>query len=393
MNISLMGLSVLAFVSLNAHAGLNSKNIDILNSIPLIKAYEAPRDDEKTIQEDLIKIFNNFAIRNRNADSSLNRGTHAKGQCFDGDFQVFSANDLQSQFAYSEKLINRLKQGLFKSDGLYSTSVRLANADGMGRKQSDKVGDVRGLSFSVYNLPIDDFVEIGRQDFMMNSTPGFSNGGIKGFYEVVKTANLLVYKDITYLPNPLFLNEIVSGLSAIGGANSEQENITSLADSSYWSNIPYTHGMTSTMSPIDIVKLKAEPCSRVTSSKDMSNNSNYLQEDIVRRANEGTICFDVKLQFFNRTQLRKSTKFKARKYRQWSNTDWIENGGLEWPESVLPFYTVARIQVPKNSPVRDCSDRYINTRVHANLENLPIGSISRVRTYVEEASRANRMRN
>ncbi len=98
---------------------------------------------------------------------------------------------------------------MFTEDGTLEAKVRLANADGLGRKNKDRTGDVRGLSFSVMSDSINDFAGKGRQDFMMNSTSGFSNGGIRGFYEAVKEANILVYKDFTYKPNPLYLSEIV----------------------------------------------------------------------------------------------------------------------------------------------------------------------------------------
>lgn len=374
--------------SLSLFASEHERNLEILDSIPLIYGLERPSSDERQIQENLVDIFASFAKRNRNDDGSLNRGTHSKGQCFDGHFKIYSANELRENFSYSEELISRIKKGLYQSDETLDTQVRLANADGLGRKQKDGMGDVRGLSYSIFSDEIDDFARSGRQDFMMNSTPGFSNGSISGFYEVVKTANVLVYRDFTYKPNPMYLGEIVSGLAAIAGGNSDHEEISSLADINYWSNIPYTHGPERK----EVVKYKAVPCSGKKSLFNNVDNENYLQEDIVKRAEEGTICFDIKLQFFNRAKLLSHKKFKKRKFKRWSKQDWIENGGLDWPEEVLPFYHVAQIKVPKNAIAQDCSSRYVNTRIHATVDNLPIGSISRVRTYVEEKSRANRMK-
>lgn len=370
----------------------HERNLEILDSIPLIDSYERPRRDEGKIKDSLVELFASFAQRNKNEDESLNRGTHAKGQCFDGTFKIFSQQELQSKFSYSDILTKRLKKGLFKQDVTLETSIRLANADGLGRKNSDKTGDVRGLSFSIFGDDIRDFAGVGRQDFMMNSTPGFSNGDIKGFYEVVKTASLLVYRDFKNFPNLLYTKEIASGLSAIAGGNKDNENITSLADISYWSNIPYTHGSDNHLRPDDIVKYKAEPCSNILSQENTSDDPNYLQKDIIERASEGSICFDIKIQFFDKEKLLNSHYFSKRKYRSWENHDWIENGGINWPESTLPFYHIARINIPKNALPQDCSARSVNTRVYAGIKNLPIGSISRVRTYVEEKSRANRMR-
>lgn len=393
MNKSLIFLKALTVLSvMSVHASEHERNLEILDSIPLIPDLERPASDENHIKENLVAIFASFAKRNQNKDGSLNRGTHSKGQCFDGNFKIFSREELKQRFSYSDDLIGRIKKGLFEIDETLRTEVRLANADGLGRRQRDGMGDVRGLSYTVYSDSIDDFAGSGRQDFMMNSTPGFSNGSILGFYEVVKTANTLVYRDFTYKPNPLHIGEIVSGLSAIAGGNSDHENISSLADINYWSNIPYTHGVGSHLQGEEVVKFEAEPCSGIRSQNVDLEHENYLQEDIVKRAEDGSICFDIKLQFFNRDKLLTHKSFKKRKFKKWDKQDWIENGGLDWPESVLPFYHVARITVPKGSTTQDCSTRYVNTRIHSTVDNLPIGSISRVRTYVEEKSRANRMK-
>jgi hypothetical protein len=384
-------LFILSCLSLSVFSNEHLSNIEVLNSIPLIDGYEKPRSDEAQIQESLIDLFQSFAKRNRNSDGSLNRGTHAKGQCFDGSLKIFSAKELKENFSYSQELISRIKKGLFLKDEILKTEIRLANADGLGRKNDDGPGDVRGLSFSIHSDEINDFAGKGRLDFMMNSTPGFSNGDIKGFYEVVKAANVLVYGDFEYKPNPLYTKEIAKGLLAISGGNSDHQNITSLADIHYWSNIPYTHGMDSEGRPEEIVKYQAVPCSEYRSPDLSEKESDYLQKDIVKRAKEGTICFDLKVQFFDREKILTHKKFNKIKYHWWKTHDWIEQGGLEWPESVLPFYHLARIEIPQNSSAQDCQNRYVNTRIHSTLENLPIGSISRVRTYVEEKSRALRM--
>lgn len=388
---SLLTLCVLSFAQ-PMLASEHDRNLEILDTIPLIEGYESPKSNEKKITDNLTNIFASFAERNKNSDGSLNRGTHAKGQCFDAETEVFSSADLMESFEYSQELATKIKQGFFKHDGIYPTQIRLANANGVGKKQDDKTGDVRGLSFSIFSDLIEDFAGRGRQDFMMNSTPGFSNGSIQGFYELVKTANIFAYKDFTYLPNPFYMSEIAGGLKAIGEANEAQSEISSFADTYFWTNLPYTHGMDENNKPIEIVKYMVQPCTNNPISSHVKMGPNYLQEDIIKRANEGSICFDLKVQFFNKAKLRKSRKFSGKMYRFWKNTKWIENGGLEWPETALPFHHIARITVPKGSLPQDCGDRYVNTRVHAGIENLPIGSISRVRTYVEERSRANRMK-
>lgn len=57
----------------------------------------------------------------------------------------------------------------------------------------------------------------------------------------------------------------------------------------------------------------------------------------------------------------------------------------------MPFYTVAKVEIPSPAKTIDCSKEYINTRLHSSPHNQPLGSIARVRTLVEETSRARRM--
>ena len=140
-------------------------------------------------------------------------------------------------------------------------------------------------------------------------------------------------------------------------------------------------------------------------------DSDYLQKEITDRARDGKVCFLFQVQFLDADKLRASKPAsyflnslqKAGKemnsdwlpksdQSQWSVTDWVENGGLLWSEKDMPFYTVAKIEIPARTESISCDNQYINTRLHSNPENQPIGSIARVRTLVEEISRARRMK-
>lgn len=368
----------------------DSPNIKALKAIPLVRGLEKPEADEADITIQLIDIFERFAYHNRNSDGSLNRGTHAKGECFQGQLELFSEAELKHKLDYPESIVARLRKGFFELSGGMPATLRFANADGVGRKQDDRVGDVRGFSFSA-ETPVSfqkDYLGTHRQDFMMNSTPEFATGGIHDFLEVVKAANIATYHDFTYIPNPLYIPAVAQALKLIQGGDDAGKGIASYAHTEYWGNLPYTQGAN------DLVKFKTTPCDGQGTQKLSSMDSvgpDYLQTDIVQQASAGSICFYLQLQFFDLQKLRASGLDS--KQAAWSESDWVENGGVLWDEKVLPFYTVGRVEVSRESAPISCDDQYINTRLHANPANLPIGSIARVRTLVEETSRARRMGN
>ena len=377
-------------------AVVDTENIQTLLNIPLVKNLERPDSTEERDTLQLIDLFEGFALKNRMQDGSLNRGTHAKGKCFRGYLEVLSTSQMKDQ-NISEKLSMRLKRGIWNQDGQWPIVMRFANANGMGKIQSDKEPDVRGFSFSVAGLKsLGTFSGTGRQDFMMNSTPQFATGGIREFVEVVKAANNLIYRDFTYLPSPRYYPAIGRALRLISEGNKNGSLLKSYAHMNYWSNLPYTHGINEEGQALDVVKYKATPCDgngvqRLSNLKDLSDN--YLQEEIVDRVHNKGLCFFIQVQFMNLEALKKNSSFSQRK---WTVTDWVENGGLLWDEKDMPFYTVGRVLIEapsqKNSPSEvSCDDQYINTRLHSNPANQPVGSIARVRTLVEENSRQERM--
>ena len=72
----------------------------------------------------------------------LRRGTHAKGICVQGQFEVFDVT-----VGRDPALAARLAKGIFAKPGVYPATVRFANSD--SKINSDFKADVRSLSFSV----------------------------------------------------------------------------------------------------------------------------------------------------------------------------------------------------------------------------------------------------
>ncbi|WP_415063915.1 hypothetical protein [Bdellovibrio sp.] len=364
-----------------------SHNMQVLSSIPLFDGLETRKDNEFDIASVLIGIFNKIENESKNADNSLNRGTHAKGRCFEGDFTVFSNEELKNQFRYSDTLIDRLKQGFFAQDGDHKAEIRFANA--MGAKNPDTVADVRGFSFSVETFGnLKDHSGGFRQDFMMNSSPMFAVNNIQEFLELMKTARL-AGGDWDYFPNPFYLKSVIKAKRLLD--QYQRADTKSYATEEYWANLPYSHGLRPDGQPVDIVKFKTTPCDgqSIQHESSVGKSADYLQADIIRRAQSGQVCFLFQVQFFDLNKAKGSLKGQR---SRWTTSDWIENGGELWEETAMPFYTIAKIELkPESSREISCEDRYINTRLHSNRANQPLGSIARVRTMVEENSRARRM--
>ena len=378
-------LAVLAVtVSVQSFAGTHADHLRALESIPLVQGYEKQNSDEKKIAQELGKIFGKIADEAKNKDGSINRGTHARGACYNGQVTLFSREELASDFKYSEALINKIKQGFFAHEGAFSAQVRFAN--GKGQRNPDTTNDVRAISFAIEtNGIIKDPTGSSRLDFMMNSTPMFATNNIKEFYELMKAARL-AQGDLSYILNPFYLKSTLKGKKLLD--QYERNDAKSYATEDYWSNLPYTHGSS-------IVKYKVTPCDGKGRQSESSEgkSAKYLQEDMVKRVQNNQVCFHLQVQLFDHAKLKNSL---GGIHKNWSVIDWMENGGELWEESVLPFHNIAKIEIPVSlnkgmGTDRACEDNYINTRLHSSASHRPIGSIARVRTYVEEKSRAKRL--
>lgn len=400
--VSLICFTVLAFCLIQlftknssmrkiASANDYDQNIKILNSIPLLKGAESQSRSEARIAETLIEIFNKIENEAVNTDGSLNRGTHAKGRCFMGNFKVFSNEELKNEFHYSDELITHLKQGIFATSGESVARLRFANAK--GAKNPDTVPDVKGFSFS-FESGMKNYRGTYQQDFMLNSTPMFAVNNIKEFLELMKTARL-AGGDFDYFPNPFYLKAVLRAKKLLD--QYERADTKSYASEEYWTNLPYSHGKKSDGTPADVVKFKTTPCDGLGIQHESSagKQSNYLQEDIIKRSLDGKVCFLFQMQLFNLNKMNTANAHSTR-----TVSDWVENGGELWDDALLPFYTIAKIEVKKktdsagNSVTQEisCANEFFNTRLHSNSYNQPLGSIARVRTLVEENSRARRMK-
>lgn len=399
--------SVLGLLAVANYSGKQNKNGEVafasvaktdispalqaLRNIELVPGSEY-RDDkeERKITDTLVNMFKELQDDNIR-DGKLNRATHNKGSCFNGKFKVLSDQELKEQEEFRklknpEKIIQKLRRGIYSDIENYDAEIRFANANGMGKYQADTEGDVRALSFSLdLKGKVKDHVGDRRQDFNANSTPMFAVNNIEEFLGLMET--------VTFSPGLTAIKNAGAVKRGIGLIlDNNRTDVLSYANEQYWGNVPYTHGIEKDGKASDLVKFKLTPCDgNLRRQSSYGKADDYLQKDIQARAQEGKVCFNFQLQFFNLNALTTYAIDHDKEKISWNQKAWVENGGAEWPESVSKFYTVAKLEIPEGSDKVDCKNRYINPRLHSTRDNMPIGSLARVRAEVELSSMERRM--
>jgi hypothetical protein len=329
---------------------------------------------------DIAEIAERSLLMQANAANSqhrsLCRGTHAKGVCALGSFEVF---DVAAR--YAAELAARLAHGIFAKPGTYPAVVRFGNAD--SNINSDFKPDVRSLSFSVDFTQTGTAVPVGsspRQDFSMQNAKTLPINDSPAFLATMKVLTAsspaaglwsLPFKDKLKVVRTLALAEWQA-----------RQKIKPYQQLRYWSTVPFRHG------PVDIVKFCATPSPGNSARPLQRNNPNGLQDELVRHLREdGTMSsFDFGVQFLDTEKMTYGGKIRDSSF-------WIENASIEWDEKRAPFITVARLTLEENSQLsREASEAvYFDVTGNAAHDSKPVGSINRARWQAEVACRKARM--
>ncbi len=120
--------------------------------------------DIQEIVTGILAAQRNFAQKQHRP---LGRGTHTKGTCVRGTFEIF---DLTKTIP-DPALAARLARGLYARPGVYPAVIRFANA--ASTIEPDFKADVRAMSFSVTVPPGVLGPDATRCDFSMNNAPTF----------------------------------------------------------------------------------------------------------------------------------------------------------------------------------------------------------------------------
>ena len=307
----------------------------------------------------------------------LRRGTHAKGICVQGQFEVFDVTVERDPV-----LVARLAKGIFAKPGIYAATVRFANSD--SKVNSDFKADVRSLSFSV-DLTRNGATALGtnsggRQDFSLQNATTLPINDSTAFLAIMKLMTAsnpavglwsLPFKDKLRVLRTLTLVQFQT-----------HQKIKPYQQLRYWSNVPFRHG------PNEVVKQSAIPSPDNSAKSLQRSNPNGLQDELVRHVKEDSrmSSFDFGLQFLD-----------AEKMTYWGKRQdanfWIENASVEWHETEAPFHPVGRLALLSNSQLTQADGEVTSFDVTGNAapDSTPVGSINRARRHGELASRNARM--
>jgi hypothetical protein len=338
---------------------------------------ERSLDREQVIIEEIVR---RVLVMQANAAAAqhgpLRRGTHAKGVCVRGQFEV-----LDVSVGRDPALATRLSKGMFARPGVYPAVVRFGNAD--SKTNSDFKADVRSLSFSV------DLTGNGtaasangdRQDFSLQNTRTLPINDAPAFLATMKllTASnpavglwALPFKDKLRVVRTLLLAQL-----------QVHQAIKPYQCLRYWSNVPFSHG------PTDVVKHTATPAQDNPARPLERTNPNALRDNLIGHLDEDSrmSSFDFGLQFLD---VERMTYWGKRRDASF----WIENASVNWNETDAPFHTVARLTLLQKShlPAEAGEATYFDVTGNSTPDSVPLGSINRARRQGEVASRQARSR-
>lgn len=290
-------------------------------------------------------------------EGRLMRGTHSKGVCTRGEFEVLDTRN------------PRLSRGIFAHPGRYPAVFRFAN--GGSRIAPDQDPDVRALSIAI-DLPEALRADgITRQDFSMNNAPTFP---IRDAYVFALLMKAAADRSSLSVREGILVAEAFAR-----GALQQRQALRPFQTYTYWSGVPFAFGSD------DVIKYRAVPCEGMPQQSLRSDEADSLSQELRRMVREDAqrsgACFDFQIQFLVPGQVSLLSRLSA--------VEMVEDATLEWDDARAPFQTVARLHFVPNGQVEDAPCESLQISTGRNTQFPGLGSINRARTIVEEAS-ANR---
>ena len=323
--------------------------------------------------EEIDKIVRGFlAVQAHSAadqNRPLRRGTHAKGVCVRGVFEV-----LDVAVGRDPALAARLSEGLFAKPGSYPVTVRFANSD--PSVASDWVLDVRGLSFTVELGGAGAEGQVLRQDYSLQSAPTLPFNDVHAFVAFATVSGAAdEAKALASLP---LRDQLKYGETNRAIVEQKRQPVRPYQKLRYWSNVPFRHGSK------EIVKYSALPAATNAAHPLERGNPNALSDELTRHLEcDATMSsFDFTFQFLDVMEMTYQGKRRDPAF-------WIENASVEWPEAQAPFHSVARLTLLPHSRLSaaECEAMYIDVNRNSAAWSEPVGGVNRARAYAEAASR------
>ena len=296
--------------------------------------------------------------RGRAKGGVTDRGLHAKGQA-----------GVEAEFTVLPDLPEHARHGLFATPATYRAYVRFSN--GVGARQPDKKGDVRGAAIKVVGAPgkkiIPGMEDAKTQDFLLIRTPAIP---FRDAAEFIGAVTAVGGSPLLALPRIVGNLGFARALKVLGelpkGLNLP---MTSFATTRYFSAAPVKFGPYA-------VHYAITPRAPVDVSALPGRSHDYLGEELAARLAKGPVSYDFGVQFFVDD----------------AKTP-IEDASVEWHEGDSPYVTVATLTLskqaitsPRGKKIADFVEQISFDPWHAMQEHRPLGDIMRARNYAYRLS-------
>lgn len=283
----------------------------------------------------------------RRGDGTVRRGFHAKG--------LFGVP--RAVFRCAAQLPAALQVGVFQPSKEYPAVVRFSSS--LSDVQPDGNRQGHGIAFRIT-------APEGIQDVLLSDSPASHARDAEQFMAL---ADALTSKSriatIVRLARRVGTGEAIRMLRTV--LRTSTSNMTSMATASYWSRTPFSFAGTA-------VRFVMRPHNAAAARA--GNGSDYLHEEMRRRLAGSDVVFDLAAQLFvdaKRTP--------------------IEDGSVEWLESVSPPVPLGRLTLPRQDLTSEASlaqaaqiDSLALTPWNVVGDIRPLGSLNRARKAVYLAS-------
>lgn len=281
----------------------------------------------------------------------------------------YSQVGLEGRLVVSEGIPSTHAQGLFAKPGSFECFVRFSS--GAGRAQSDRTPDVRGVAIKVVGVAgekvIPGLAAAQTQDFLAILSNTFAIPDAETFVGIVSAARKGPLAVLGYLIRRVGFFRALALAGALGKA--QDKGKVSLAERTFFVPLAIRWGE-------HAAKIRVRPASLPATPAQVPAGEHGLTEALRARVRAAPLSFIVEAQLFVDEQRTP-----------------IEDGSVEWLESVSPFVEVARLEIPAQDPdsargklIGQTCEAMSFDPWHALVEHRPLGSIMRARNAAYRVS-------
>jgi hypothetical protein len=278
---------------------------------------------------------------------------------------------LKGQFEVLRDLVDPARHGLFAEAGEHDAWIRLSN--GRFNVRPDSTPDIRGFAIKVFGVSGPGALGSGptqNQDFALSSTPLFLSPRSDEFVGLTVAATKGQSAVLRYMVRT---HGLLGGFRAIRRARSIVNTpFSGFATSPFFSQAPIACGPYA-------AKVRLWPLQESATGAMPPREPDWAS-DMRSQLAKGPLVYQLQLQFFTD-----------------ETTTPIEDGGVVWPEDVIPFLTVAQLTIPNQDLDSDDARAFAQTVEqsifdpwNALMDHRPLGDIMRARKVVYYASQKER---